>query len=206
LTRGTVRRAQTDRKEKRQMKHIRTTIVGLLLLAACGTAFASLVFPTVTLVTYDPIEFTYVYRIECPANMSYPFGYFQVDAQVPEDGEFAPWQVSGPFVPDTEGTNVNWASGISVWQYDPDERDFAYWRASKKQEIMPGTAWSGDFVLVVPNTGPGPGFVLTKDGVLGSTNRLEYLVPSPMVPEPANIVGLATGLMLAFGSMLRRRS
>ena len=189
------------------MKHTKITILGLLLLAASGAAFASLVFPTVTLVTYDPIEFVYVYRIECPTSMSYPFGYFQVDAQVPDDGEFSPWQVSGPFIPDyISGTNLKWASGISTWQYDPDYRDFAYWRASRKQEVMPGTAWTGDFVLIVPNTAPGPGFVLTKDGVEGSTNRFEYLVPCPMVPEPSGVLGLATGLMLGFGSLLRRRS
>lgn len=197
------------------MKLVTKVTLCALLLAACGGAFAvDVISPTVTLITYDPNTWMYVYRVECPADMSFPFGYLQIDAQVPCDGIYmmddGTWGQTGPWTPayDPPGTNQNWQQGVSTWEYTGGEpsKDFAYWRSSRRQEVMPGSAWVGDFVMFVPNTIPGPGWVLTKDGVVGSTHRFEYDVPCPMIPEPGSIVGLATGLLLGLGTLLRKRS
>ena len=179
--------------------------VALMLIAmVSGVALAAEVLPTASLWSFDADTFTYVYRVICPENMTQPFGYFQVDAQVPElepyvDEGTGGWILSGPFVDDED---QEWANGVFPWTFDP-EKDSAYWRADRTQEIPAFTAWQGDFVLVVPNTQPGRGMILTKNGVPGSTQEFEDLVPCP-IPEPSSLLALGAGLV-GLGTCWKRR-
>ena len=179
----------------------------ILSAMVSGAALAHGILPTACLILFDPDTFAYVYWVICPEYMTYPFGYFQVDAKVPCDGT---WAQTGPWTPSyLEGTNRNWTHGVSTWEYDELGEpvcDFAYWRASGSQEIMPGTAWSGEFVMTVPNTQPGWGWIYTKGETIESQQRIDDLVPCPIpdggqpVPEPSSIIALAGGLgsLLAF--------
>ncbi len=190
----------------RQLKIIACVILGIASVAAYAV---DPVYPTVTL-TYYPDEWKYVYRVDCPENMSYPFGYFQVDTYVPCEGIYCLpddelWGLEGP------STSVSWANGINTFVYDSDGnalRDFAFWRSNRKQEVMPGNAWTGYFVMYVPNTAPKMGFVMTKDGVTDSTRIHEIPVPAPIppnIPEPGGIVAFCTSLILSYGTFLRSK-
>ena len=187
-------------------KFAKVALWALLVATVCGTALASVEIIPIVSLSFDPSTCTYTYHIVCPAHITYPFGYFQVDAKVPCDGIFtSDWKLKGP------SDLIKWANGVSTWEYGDtrnDDKDFAYWRASRRQEVMPSAdGWSGDFVLTVPNTQPGPGSVMTKDGVVGSAKTHTCDVPCAVaIPEPSGLIGLGTSLMLVVGTLLRKRS
>jgi len=178
-----------------------TACVALLIAVSvcCGSAGAQ-VFPSVSF-DFDAVTFTYTYTVSIPGNSTYPFGYFQVDTHL---AWAANWSTSGPWVPNAgTGVDQNWSSGYATWQVSP-QHDFAFWRASTGQQIPAGTAWLGDFVLIVPDSLPTDGWVLTKDGVGASENHLQRLVPGP-VPEPSAFAALGAGLAGLAGFGIRRR-
>ncbi len=170
-----------------------TILAALATLSLAGLASAA-IYPTVT-VTLVGDEYTFT--VNSPANATYPFGYFQVDAQVAEAFPYIPWTQTGPWVSNVDQV---WTAG----RFPVGPFTSAFWRASRAQEILPGTAWVGQFKLTVPNSAPVTGFVLTMDGVAGqNTTQLE--VPGPfIVPEPSVLAAAAFSLM-GFVAIKRKR-
>ena len=184
--------------------------VALIMSALTASAvLAAEILPSAYLLSFDSATFTYVYRVICPSDMTQPFGYFQVDAQVPELDPYVieatqEWGLSGPFTPSyPNGEDLAWTNDVFPWNA---EADSAYWRCGNYESIPPLTAWQGDFVLIVPNTQPSRGFIYTANGVPESHQELVDFVPCPIpdggqpVPEPSSIIALAGGLgsVLAF--------
>jgi hypothetical protein len=198
------------------VRDIYRTLTVVLLVATCGPALAD-VSPTVTLIWSAGSPAEYVYEIHFSADSTSSLGYFQVNTDVLCQGEHAlyggTWDLSGPWVYNPVSQmweDKAWLTGIGTWAYDSDLqplKDFAYWRATRTQEVLPGEEWTGHFKLYVPNTEPGPGKVLTKNYVAGLTEEHDRDVPSPgsTIPEASGFVGLGTGVLLAVGAALGRR-
>lgn len=166
--------------------------IAALAALVVGSAASAAVYPLVTLDSFNAGTFTYMYKVDIPANSSYAFGYFQVDAQTT-----ASWTLAGPIV---SNVDQNWASG-------PFNRapglDSLAWRAFGPQEVPANTAWLGYFKIVAPNTAPVSGFVLTHDGISGSANTTSVDVPG-VVPEPSGLLALATGMIGLLGLSRKR--
>lgn len=165
------------------------TALALTALISTSAAAVALVYPQVSLSSFDPVTFTYTYTVTIPADSSFPFGMFRVYAEVPHAGLTSPWTLNGPIV---DGVDQNWAKIVSRWDFSGDGKDYACWQASIPQEIPSHTAWVGQFILTVPNSSPVEGWLKTADGP-GSQNYTYDLVPGP-IPEPSTIVGLLGGL------------
>lgn len=160
----------------------------VLILAVVQCASAD-VFPTVTF-SFDQNTFTYTYTVTNPANSTYPFGYFQVDMLQPYTAVTS------------KSSSDGWDSGYRRWSVD-QLYHFAWWSAPPDGEVPAQTAWTGEFTLVVPNTRPVPGLVLTKDGV-GGEQLLQLQVPGP-VPEPSGIAVLGIALTSLWKLRPRKR-
>jgi len=179
----------------------------LLALAAtlCGASFAyAPVFPSASLTSFEAETFTYTYTVTIPGNSTFPFGLFRVYAEVPDAPVTSPWVLTGPFV---NGADQGWTRTVSRWDFEGAGKDYANWQASVAQEIPAQTAWTGQFLLVVPNSSPVEGWLLTSDGP-GSTQYVWDLVPGEApVPEPASAMCILSGVASILGAVaLRRRS
>lgn len=174
-------------------------ILGLLLL--CSAAALADVFPSVTYVGFNTVTYEYTYRIDCLSTSTYPFGQLEVFAEVPNFGIYAVWQLSMDTPPSTL-----WATSTAMWQLFPERKDKAMWAANTSDDVVPAeTLWSGQFYLIVPNSTPTGGIVVTLDGGPGATNPSSTTVPGPApIPEPSSL--LALGAMAgALMPLIRRR-
>lgn len=150
-------------------------VFALLLALAAAQSYAA-VFPTVQLSSFDPATSTYVYNITCPSNSSYPFGYFQVDTQMICPPAPNQWFMQGAIV---GGVDKLWPKGVFTW--DLAGKGAAYWDPISRGTVVPAnTAWSGNFVLIVPGSTPTPGIAVTKDGQVLSYAVHNVYVPGPM--------------------------
>ncbi len=156
-------------------KYSTATLMITLLVIICGSACAQ-VYPSVELTSFDPITYTYVYTVTCPADNTYQFGYLQIDTQVTNPSPTGSWTISGPFV---GGVNKLWPTGTIQWD-SVNGKDSAIWDPISRGMVIPAnTAWQGTFILVVPESEPVPGKAATKDGQIGSYKVHDVLVPGP---------------------------
>lgn len=183
------------------MRRLVLLCVCALAVCAAGVQAADPVFPDVTYIGFDANTFTYTYQIDCPADSTYPFGQLTVQAEVPNFGIYFPWALAADTFPSTL-----WNKGTTVREWIPTRKDNAYWRAATTADVVPSaTAWSGRFTLVVPNSSPTGGLVVTMDGGPVSTQVVERTVPGPaLIPEPGSLLALG-GLLGGLLPMIRRR-
>ncbi len=165
--------------------------IAILVLTITVVRVYADVFPTVELTSFDPNTGTYVYTVTCPANSTYPFGYFQIDAQVSNLPPTGPWIIDGPYV---DGVNKAWPKGSRNW--DPSGKDQAWWDGLRGQTIPANTAWTGTFILIVPNSQPVLGQAATKDGQVGSFKIHTVLVPGPKPTPPSDTTPPVTTIEL----------
>ena len=186
------------------MKRVSGALLVLMALVLCGSASAQ-VFPTLEFVSFDQPSFTYTYRITCPANSTFPFGRLAILAEVPNAGMYFPWG---------HGADTDPASR---WTFYVQDRDYdevtwepltsnAIWKATVLEDVIPANmAWTGQFMLTVPNSRKVDGVGITMDGGDWSENATTVYVPGPaLIPEPSSILalgGLAAGLL----PLIRRR-
>jgi hypothetical protein len=166
-------------------------VTALLIFAAVPQVSHAAVYPSVTFSFDDPTD-TYTYTIQTSANDTYPFGFFQVDMEVPFSYVAT---VEGPWA---NGDNQNWATfhGNRAPGFD-----YVSWQAAAGEQVTQGTVWTGLFKLIVPNTTPIPGNVYTKDG---GDAFYEHHVMVPAVPEPGSLSVLLVGFSGIVGFWARR--
>lgn len=156
-------------------RNLVVSLVVAVVLIIGGSASAQ-VFPSVTLSSFDKPTGTYVYTVTCPADSTYPFGYLQIDTQVANAFPTGPWTMQGALV---GGVNKNWPLGVIRWDA-ANGKDSAIWDPiSRGTVISANTYWTGQFILIVPDSEPVPGYAATRDGVAGSYKVHEVLVPGP---------------------------
>lgn len=174
----------------------------------CGSvASATSIYPEVTYEGFDPATFTYTYRIDCTVDSTFPFGQLIVQAKVPNFGVYFPWALGADGGSLTPLYNTAlWAKSTQVRLWVPTRMDNAIWRAPTTDDVVPSnTVWSGRFTLVVPNSAPTGGLVVTMDGGPISTAIHEREVPGPaMIPEPSSLLALG-GLVGGLLPLVRRR-
>lgn len=164
----------------------------LVLAALCGAAQAQ-VWPTVSF-SFNPATFEYAYTVNYPADATYGFLKFQVFSSLPANA----WtSYSGP-----------WSPADESWSFQPapngDGTYGFYWQAKTGQERGPGTAWTGTFKIIVPNTQPIVGSVQTAASTIRK-NTVSSYVPGA-VPEPTSLAAMGTLLAGLVPLALRRRS
>lgn len=185
------------------MKRIPGLILMLVLLALGTSAFAA-VYPSVAFVGFDQATWTYTYRVTCPANSTYPFGRFVVMAEVPQAPPYFPWGHGADTAPTTR-----WLFNTADREWDDDfnpTKSNAIWQKAVLEDMIPaGTAWTGLFTLIVPNSYKVDGIVVTMDGGPGTQNPTPQTVPGPaLIPEPSSLLALG-GLIGGLLPLMRRR-
>lgn len=184
------------------MKRVSGVILVLALLALSTSAFAQ-VWPELTFVSFDQATYTYTYRVTCPADSSYPFGRLTILAEVPNGGAYFPWGHGADTDPATR-----WAFNTQDREWDDDfnpTKSNAIWKAALGDAVPSGTAWTGQFMLIVPNSRLTEGVGVTMDSGSGQSPMRTVFVPGPaLIPEPSSLLalgGLAAGLL----PLIRRR-
>lgn len=179
-------------------KAVFLVVCAMLLL---GSAAMAQVFPTLAYEGFDANTWTYTYRIDCAADSTFPFGQLIVQAEVPNFGLYFPWTLGADTLPAT-----GWTRSTQVRQWLPVRKDNAIWRANTTDDVIPsGTVWTGRFTLIVPNSAPTGGLVVTMDGGPVSTNVNTSYVPGPApIPEPSSLLALG-GLVGGLIPLIRRR-
>lgn len=167
------------------------------LIAAAGSAVASVaVFPQVTC-NFDQSTFTYTYHVVVPQDTTYSFGSFSVYSHaICWDGTQDLWTFKGAIV---NGTDQVWNAGSA----EGDLGDTIMWRAFGDQEVTAGP-WEGDFQIIAENTAPVMGQAETADQVEVSRNIFDIEVPGTLIPEPSSLLALCSMIALA-GGLIRRR-
>ena len=168
------------------LKYYRTVLLLMAVcLIGCASAYAS--DPSVTLLSFDPSTFTYVYRVVQGLTAADTLTDFKVDAFT---------QASDPYTMTAPADGSHFHTARTTWS-DPVTGGSGIEYQWYGGFVKPGRAltvpWVGDFTLQIQNTMPVPGFAYTYGGqhvVL----RHAVNVPGP-VPEPSSI--LALGAMLA---------
>ncbi len=168
-----------------------TILFAAIVCAVCSNPGATANYPVVVYNGFDVGTSTYTYTITSPADATYNFGYFLIDAET-----YTSWTLVGPIV---NNIDQNWLSGS---MFRTPTADSLYWRAVGNQEILANTYWQGIFKVIAPGTAPVMGSVLTKDGIDESSNITSLQVPGP-VPEPTGFITLC-GVMLGLPYWLRR--
>ena len=156
-------------------------VLVLVVMTMVASQTLADVFPTVELSSFDPITYTYIYTVTCPANSTYQFGYFRIDTQVANAAPTEPWFFQGAIV---GGVDKLWPKGILRWD-TVNAKDAAYWDPISRGQVIPAsTYWQGAFKLVIPETEPVMGTAATKDGQVGSYKEHVVLVPGPKQVTP----------------------
>jgi len=163
----------------------------LLVPVLPNVALGDVVYPSVTF-SFDSATFTYSYTVHTNGDNTDPFGFIQVDMQVPFT-----WvaSASGPWV---GGTDQKWA--MFHGNREPGY-DYICWQATETQQIPRETVWTGIYKIIVPNTIPADGYVYTKDGG-DAYHPIKLMVPA--VPEPGSLSVLLIGCSGLAGFWVRK--
>lgn len=186
------------------MKKISGVILVLVLLALSASAFAA-VYPELEFVSFDQATFTYTYRVTCTTENTYPFGRLTIFAEVPQGGIYFPWGHGA----DTDPT-TRWSFYTQDREWDDEfnpTKSNAVWQKAVLQDMVPaGTAWTGQFMLIVPNSYKVNGIGITMDGGPDSQSpaRTVYVPGPALIPEPSSLLALG-GLVGGLLPLLRRR-
>ena len=172
-------------------------LVFAIVVMLSGMAAAA-PYPIVSLDSFDPDTFEYVYKVQCDADMLYDFGQLWIKGEMLSASPFE-WTfgVASPApVNDWYTETDTWAPGKSV----------AKW-ITLGETVPNGTAWTGYFPITVPNSEPvwSVGGAVTANGEPGSWNYTDVDVMAPaVIPEPGSLLsfGLLAGGLIPF---LRRR-
>jgi len=187
----------------------------VLLVAALGVLFLivgpvlaeEIVYPSCEFVSFDQNTYTYVYKVTCYDNQTYPFGRLIVKANVANITPYKPWSAPSAPYNCSPGPEVrNWSFSVSTWQWMPVRKDKAIWTGSGEQVVPDHYAWVGYFALIVPNSYPSGGIAVTMDGGEGTQYQHTVEVPGPApIPEPTSLVALGGGLIGLLPMVRRRR-
>ena len=178
------------------MKRLPGALLVVALAVICTGAVAEEFFPSVSLQSFNPTTFEYVYRVDTPSNLTYDFGQLWVKGEMKSEAPFE-WTfgAAGPSPVDAWITSIEpWATG----------KDAAKW-ISDLNPVSANTAWSGTFSITVPNSQPGAGYAVTANGDPEAYKEHEVEVMAPaVIPEPSAILSLG---LLAGGliPLVRRR-
>ena len=188
------------------MKRASGIFLVLVLLALSTSAFAT-VYPDLQFVGFDQGTFTYTYRVTCPANSTYPFGRLTILAEVPQAGIYFPWGHGADTAPTTlwdfytvdREWDDDWnpIKSNAVWSFKEGTSDY----------VPANTAWTGQFMLIVPNSSLTEGVGFTMDGGPWSQSPPRTVtVPGPgaLIPEPSSLLALG-GLVGGLLPLIRRR-
>ncbi len=186
------------------MKRLSGALLTIALLALCSGATFAAVFPTLEFVSFDQATFTYTYRVTCPENSTYPFGRLTILAEVPNGGSYFPWGHGADTDPATR-----WQFLTSDREWDDDfnpTKSNAIWKADLEDVVPAMTAWTGQFMLTVPNSRLVDGVGITMDGGPWSQSPAQTVyVPGPaLIPEPGSLLALG-GLVGGLLPFIRRR-
>jgi|GEM_PF-1490267 len=191
-------------------KGIRLVTIVVLLLLGIGSASLAVTFPTVQYIGFDPLTYTYTYKVIQPAveDCIYAFDSFEIDGMMPLRSAY---DMEGPFVGSPKGENLNWATRVSTYPPNFNKMGYEWYADDSEKQIPPGFCleddWVGYFKLIVPDSMPmANGDAVTRE--LGTPeaehSNLGIMAPNP-VPEPAGLAVLTTMSIFAVPALLRRR-
>jgi len=184
-------------------RFFRVVVLGAVLgLIACSGGYTA-PYPTVQLLSYDPVTYTYEYEVRQDFDGVDGFGQFEVDAYTVQAD---PYSMSGP-VSNING-NEAWWTTRTTWS-PPDPYVAYVWYGGNVPpgfvlEQAYGVPWIGVFTLTVPNTQPVPGMVIVTMATDGYKHAVNEDVPGA-VPEPSGLAALGTMLAGAAAKLRRRK-
>ena len=180
-----------------------------LVLAAlvCCSAVSAAPYPTVSLLSFNPSTFEYLYQVQQDIDGVDGFGQFEVDSYLTTPGA---WSASGP-VSNLFG-NEYWMNGDLTWSNPPDPFVGAAYNwyggnvppGAVLSEFFGGQPWIGTFSLIVPDSAPVPGMAITVMATNGYRAASYVDVPG-LVPEPSGFLALSVMLLGAVPVLRRLR-
>jgi len=164
---------------------LRLLTVTAIVMVIGSSALAT---PSVTM-TFDPSTYMYTYRVTLLAGSGDDVNQFTIDAIADLSTAYTMANVAN-----IEGTSSGWYTRRPTW-YDSNNHPWTAYQWWNGNANRGGLGWIGEFKLIIANSHPVDGHVVTKPLTSGATNYSQQVPMANSLPEPGTLMGISAMLL-----------